>query len=278
MGRATESLSSIPRVVLSALLVSWLVACGPSADGEGSAAGDDAGSSAAAEDGERGPEVPDTPVGALLSRALEHHDPDDVWSHRPIELRWVSLRPDGTERVASLLIDNTTGHFGLEMDHRGHHLEYEAEGDETTILVDGSTAASPEAREALSLDREAGLMWRNYFHFLVGLPMKLTDPGASLDEDPMPTRFQDREVLAIQATYATDDGYPYWAFYFDPDSAELVGARFWREGPEMDGEYIVMEGAAEAGSLRIPASRAWYMNADDEYLGTDEVRGLTVGP
>lgn len=231
----------------------------------------------AAEAGSRVRETPDTPAGALLSRALEHHDPDDVWSQRPIELQWVSLRPDGTERVASLLIDNTTGLFGLEMDHGGYDLEYEAKGDQARVLVDGSREVSPEAREALSLDREGGLMWRNYFHFLVGLPMKLTDPGASLDEGPVSTRFQDREVLAIQATYATDDGYPYWAFYFDPGSSALVGARFWREGPDVDGEYIVMEGTAESGSLRIPASRAWYTSADDEYLGTDEVRGLTVG-
>ena len=37
-----------------------------------------------------------------------------------------------------------------------------------------------------------------------------------------------------------------------------------------------MEGEIESGAFRIPARRRWYMNADDAFLGTDEVRALEV--
>ena len=220
--------------------------------------------------------IPRTPAGELLGRALAHHDPDAQWLRRPIVLQWVSSQPGNEERVADLAIDNRRGAFALNMRHRGHHLDYHVEGDELSVKVDGSTEISPDVREAVSLHREDGLMWRNYFLFLVGLPMKLTDEGASMAPQTESTRFQGEAVQAIHVTYETDDGYPHWAFYFDPVSAALVGARFWRQAPDGDGEYIVMEGEIESGALRMPARRHWYMNADDAFLGTDEVRGLEL--
>ena len=221
--------------------------------------------------------TPDTPAGALLSRALEHHDPEGVWGRRPIRLEWVSSRPDGSDYTTEIRIDDAAARFDLEMDRDGYLMEYRVRDGELDVVVDGSAEIGSDARAALALDREGGLMWRNYYHFLAGLPMKLTDPGTLLADSVVATSFQGREVLAVRATYETDGGYPHWEFYFEPDSAALVGARFWREGRDVDGEYLVMEGVAGSAGLRIPATRMWYMNADDEYLGADEVRELTVG-
>lgn len=222
--------------------------------------------------------IPATEAGALLRRSLAYHDPEALWLRRPLVLEWVSTQPDADERVAELAIDNTRGSFALDMHHRGHDLDYTVEGGELSVQVDGTTEITAEVQEAVSLHREDGFMWRNYFTYLAGLPMKLTDDEATLADAVQRTRFQGEAVDAIEVTYETADGYPHWAFYFDPESAALMGARFWRLDPDRDGEYIVMEGLVEAGSLTLPNRRHWYMNADDRYLGTDEVRALRVVP
>lgn len=221
--------------------------------------------------------LPSTPAGRLVARSVDFHDPEGVWWSRPVSLRWVSSRPGGEERVARLAIDDGGSHFHLDMELRGHQLEMALQDGSLHTAVDGSRDFTPEVAELLRLDREEGLYWRNYFLFLVGLPMKLTDPGAELAEEVASTEFDGRPVEAVRVRYDTDDGYPWWEFYFEPADGRFVGARFWREGPDVDGEYITMEGLAEAGPLRIPEVRRWYTNARGEHLGTDRVEGLEVG-
>jgi len=261
---------------LVACLAWGVVACGPAADRESAESqGVDSRDPPTITAAPRA--LPETSTGELLDRSFRYHDPDNVWDRQPIRLQWVSTRPGGERRVATVAIDNAAGRFELEMEFRGALLEMDVEGEDATVRVDGSTDIDQETRDRLRLDLEGGLYWRNYFLFLVGLPMKILDPGTGLAEAPTSARFEGREVQAIHATYETADGYPNWEFYFDPDTAGLVGARFWREARDVDGEYIVMSGVAEAGPLRIPQVRDWYMSDDGEHLGTDEVRGLHVG-
>lgn len=221
-----------------------------------------------------------TPADRLVARSVDFHDPEGVWWSRPLGLRWVSSRPGGEERIARLEIDNAASTFELEMELRGHALEMSVDGDSVRTLVDGAPAegASAEVRERLRLHREDGLYWRNYFLYLVGLPMKLADPAAELAEAPDTVEFGGRRVLGVTVRYDPDDRYPWWELYFAPDDARLVGARFWNEGRDADGEHITMVGLAEAGPLRLPAERRWYTNAGAEHLGTDRVEGLEVGP
>lgn len=221
--------------------------------------------------------LPSTPAGRLVARSIDFHDPRGAWWSRPIRLRWVSSRPGGERRVASLEIDNAAGAFDVEMELRGHALEMAVTGDSARTLVDGSPDPPPDVRERLRLDREGGVYWRNYFLFLVGLPMKLADAGAELGAEARSTTFQGREVRAVTVRYDPQDRYPWWELYFAPDDARLVGARFWNRGRDADGEYITMEGLSEAGWLRLPRTRRWYTNAADEHLGTDRVEGLSVG-
>ena len=80
----------------------------------------------------------------------------------------------------------------------------------------------------------------------------------------MPTR--------LRVTYDEGVGDDTWYFYFDPRSYALVGYRFYHDPAKNDGEYIVLEGESEIGSLRLPRTRKWYTHADDRHLGTDTIR------
>jgi hypothetical protein len=155
-------------------------------------------------------------------------------------------------------------------------LEYRTQGSQWTAAVDGNIDLEPEVMDRMRLSREEGMFWRDYFSFLAGLPMKLRDPGTIIDPTPISTTFEGSDVLALRVSYDPDVGGDTWYFYFDPDSASLVGCRFYHDESANDGEYIVLEGLIESGGVRIPRNRRWYVNADGRFLGADQIRSLEL--
>lgn len=218
-----------------------------------------------------------TAAEALLGRTVAFHDPTGVWGRRAVTLTWMGTDSSGQERVAldiSLEPDGST--FSMSGRYAGSAIEYATTATGYTATVDGTTEISAATGERMRVHREDGMFWRSYFGFLVGLPMKLRDPGTHLDPEPSETEFLGRRVHAIRATYDPEIGGDTWYFYFDPETDQLVGCRFYHDERLNDGEYIVFEGLIEAEGLRIPRHRSWYVNADGRFLGADEITRLEV--
>jgi len=219
-----------------------------------------------------------TAAEELLARSIAFHDPGGLWTTRPIELTWSSTGPGGEERILLDMVFTANGRsFRMNGHYQGTPIEYEVEGNEVRARVDGKTDLDEATRTKVHLDREDGLLWRNYFRFLSGLPMNLRDPGAHIDPGPERTTFMGQPVDSIRVTYDPEVGTETWAFYFHPDTARLVGCRFRKADPSKPGEYIVLDGLVEAEGLRLPKHRRWYMSEDDRYLGDDTITRLAVG-
>jgi hypothetical protein len=60
-----------------------------------------------------------------------------------------------------------------------------------------------------------------------------------------------------------------WYFYLDKTTAQLRHYQFYHDEAANDGEYILLSGEANIEGIKMPKERAWYMNGDDRYLGTD---------
>lgn len=101
-----------------------------------------------------------------------------------------------------------------------------------------------------------GLFWRDYYGDLAGLPMKLRDPGTLIDPDVAATDFIGRQIQSIRVTYDAELGGDTWYFYFDPESAQLVGRRFYHDEAANDGEYI----ASRSCSAKPSSSSAPYLS------------------
>ncbi len=254
---------SPPRLLLTGLLAS-LMACSVPPDAE---RGDFVGST----------DDPAT-IDSLSSErvrdlAIAFHDPGALWDSGRFELTLDETRPDGPTRRTTLLLDNGAGHYRIRSESDGHVSERVLEGDTLVrATLDGSTNVTPEQAEELRLSSEAALRTRDYYLFLYGLPMKLRDPGTILDPDVVSTTFRDRAALEVRVSYDPSVGSDIWYFYFDPVSYEMFGYRFYHDESAGDGEYIVLEGLAEVGGLRLPAARTWYTHQGDRLLGTDVIR------
>ncbi|WP_419162973.1 DUF6503 family protein [Candidatus Palauibacter sp.] len=221
-----------------------------------------------------------TPALDLVARSVAFHDPEGVWGSREVSMSWVGTDGEGAERVAvDLEFGADERDFALSGRYRGSTIEYATTVDGWSASVDGIAEADlAEAdRERMRLHREDGMFWRSYYGFLAGLPMKIADPGAHVAPDIIETTFMDREVLAVRITYDAEVGGDTWYFYFEPETAQLAGCRFFHDESANDGEYIVFEGLSEGDGLRLPRMRAWYVNADGRHLGTDEAGMIRVG-
>jgi len=175
-----------------------------------------------------------------------------------------------------LLIDNSTGRFGIAAERDGARIGGKLRDRGCELRLNGSSHFGDEEREKYRLTCERLEWLRNYYVYLWGLPMKLLDAGTVLDPNVLSTTYQDRPVEALRVTYDPEVGSDVWYFYLDPETHALAGYRFFHDEAKGDGEYITFDGTIEAGGLRLPQARAWYTNAEDRYLGTDTLVSLQV--
>jgi hypothetical protein len=212
---------------------------------------------------------------ALLTESIAYHDPGGRFAEGRFEISLSESRPDGTERRTQILLDNGAGVFSMtRAGAGGRRVELVVRGDRVEATLDGSASFTDEEAERFRLRPDEARRTRNYYLFLYGLPMKLRDPGARLDPEVKETEFQGRAAHELRVTYEEEVESDTWYFYLDPDTAALIGYRFYHDESANDGEYIVLSGEAEGGGLRLPRTRAWYRHQDDGYLGTDTIETI----
>jgi hypothetical protein len=214
----------------------------------------------------------------LVERSTAHHDPRGVWESRAVE---ITAEVQLAERLATergyaartdrVRIHEAAGEFHYRSQKGADVIEIFGDGVAFNAKLNGSTEISAADREKHGLGAGRLVRWRDYFGYMFGMPMKLSDPGTKLDPDVDRVEFAGREVLALRVTYSPEVGGDVWYFYFDPQSYALVGCRFYHDEAQNDGEYIVFEGEISGGGLTLPKRRLWHMNRDGEFIASDEI-------
>lgn len=110
---------------------------------------------------------------------------------------------------------------------------------------------------------------RNYYTYLWGLPIKLTDSGTILGKQVEMSEFNSKKAYKLRVSYDPNVGSDVWYFYFDPKSYKLLGYRFYHDEAKNDGEYIYLEDEIKVAGMRLPKVRKWYTHQEDKFLGTD---------
>lgn len=215
----------------------------------------------------------------LIERSIAYHDPEGVWETAAVALRLVESRPDRPPRRTEMRLDAGAGRVAVTRDSGAGAARFEIHGEEiVSRSVDGETTLSEEALAEAGLGAETVRRLRDYYLYLWGLPMKLRDPGAIFDPEPVPDTWEGQEALRVRVTYDPEVGGDTWYFFFDPGTARLLGYRFHHDETENDGEYILLGGEISGGGLRLPAKRSWYWNDGRGFLGEDEAVALEVEP
>ena len=212
----------------------------------------------------------------LLTRSMAFHDPDSKWTKCRFSLVIDMQMPDRPVRTSQVVIDNEKGTFELSVLQRGHMLKWMVDGKDSVEVEMDFRKPAPDMADSMNLTPDRARRWRDYYAYLYGLPMKLTDEGVNIQEGVINTSFNGQEVLALKVTYDEKVGSDVWYFYFNPNTYAMVGYRFYHDEAKNDGEYIVLDGMSIQNGMRIPRDRTWYMNADDKLLGTDYLVEMDV--
>ena len=136
------------------------------------------------------------------------------------------------------------------------------------MTLDGRKDVTDEERRQHGIECDRLRRLRDYYVYLWGLPMKLRDPGTRLGAVQL-TSLLHRPVYGLQVTYSPDVGNDTWYVYFDRETSELVGYRFFHDEMKNDGELILLGGTFSEDGVRLPQVRAWFTHLDDRHLGTD---------
>ena len=125
-----------------------------------------------------------------------------------------------------------------------------------------------------NLNCERANMYKNYYTYLYGLPMKLKDLGARLSNSVERKVFQGKTYLVLRISYDESVGSDNWYVYINPETYAMEIYQFFKtdvNGNEIEtsGEYILLSDETVINGIKMPKNRAWFYNKDDLYLGTD---------
>jgi hypothetical protein len=205
----------------------------------------------------------------LLEKTIQYHDPNDNWDTFNSTLKFGQETPDDSNAFRWAHINNTEGSFAFWQEKEEGKIKHFIKDNVCEHTVAGKADFSEETAKKYKLNCKRTQLWRDYYTYLYGLPMKLKDSGTLLSDAVLDTTFMDKSCWAISITYDEEVGKDKWYFYLDKSTFALIGYRFFHDESKNDEEYIVLKEEAIVQGVRIPKVRSWYYNLDDKFLGTD---------
>ena len=211
----------------------------------------------------------------LINKSTNYHDPHDTWSKYDWNLEIIESRPDGRIRRAEVVLNPGADKFQLVQHESGHSIGRNYAQGVYSNTYDSNSEYSEDIVNKFRLNEKYNKLYKNYYEYLWGMPMKLNDDGTQLgavyEKD-----FFGQNSLELQVKYDEAVGDDIWYFYFDPESYQLLGYKFYHDETKNDGEYILFQDELEMNGVKLPKKRSWYMNFDQKFIGMDEVIDLAV--
>ena len=205
----------------------------------------------------------------LLSNTIKYHDPNNNWESFNGKLQITMEIPDKSSRESEININLPNEYFYSKAIKDNNTTEFILDKDDCKILYNGKSDFSEEIAKDNRLSCERATMYKNYYTYLYGLPMKLKDPGTIIQEKVTLKKFKGKEYLVLKVNYKEGVGKDVWYFYFNPKTYAMEVYQFFHEESKNDGEYILLTGLKNVEGIKMPKNRAWYTNKENKLLGTD---------
>lgn len=210
----------------------------------------------------------------LLKATAQYHDPLQRWQHFNDTLIVEMTTPKQSPRMSTVVINLKTDYFSLNATRDNVNTTYTIHKNDCDLSLNGATNFSEADAKRHNLNCDRAYMMKNYYTYLYGLPMKITDPGAIIQNKVTKTNFKGKDYLMLQVSYTENVGDDVWSFYFNPQTFALEVYQFFKTDEHRNlikdsGEYILLSEETEIGGIKMPKIRKWYYNKDDQFLGTD---------
>jgi len=209
----------------------------------------------------------------LLEKAIAYHDPNGNWFSFSSNFKVTMTTPNQSPRVSDININLPAEFFSVTANRDGNTQTYTVDKSNCSLFYN-TTKLNKDAAKEKKMTCERANMYKNYYTYLYGLPMKLKDKGTNINAKVDRKIFKGKDYLVLKASYDKAVGSDVWYFYFDPESYAMKVYQFYKTGDkgnvtEGSGEYILLTEEETVSGIKMPKIRAWYYNKDDKYLGTD---------
>ena len=145
----------------------------------------------------------DVTAKQLLDKTIAYHDPNNTWSTFNGEFTVVMTTPNNSDRKSKINIDLPKELFSVTAKRDSVTTTYTINKGICEMRYNGKLLDSIQAKEKnLSCDRAQ--LYKNYYTYLYGLPMKLKDPGTNLIDTVDKKTFKGKDYLVLKVTY--DEG------------------------------------------------------------------------
>ncbi|MTI41433.1 DUF6503 family protein [Fulvivirga lutimaris] len=211
----------------------------------------------------------------ILSNSISYHDPNGFWNSFQGNLKIDLNQPDGSNRKSDINIDLPKAEFSMT-ERRGEDVVTRVIDKEgCSILFNGRSDFSKEESKKFGLTCDRASMYKNYYTFLYGLPMKLKDSGTILHNELEQVEFKGNDYLKLKITFEEGVGTDTWYIYLNPETYAMEVYQFYHDETKNDGEYILLSELIEYRGMQIPKVRKWYTNKEDKWLGTDDLVSIS---
>lgn len=204
----------------------------------------------------------------LLEKAIQFHDPNGNWNTFKGELFVTMETPKNADRKSKINIDLPNQYFSVLAKRDTIITEFIVDKENCSFSLNGKQDLSEDLKKKYSLNCERAELYKNYYTYLYGLPMKLKDDGTIIHQKVEKRQFKGKDYLVLKATYNKEVGKDTWYFYFNPETFAMEVYQFFKDTKD-SGEYILLSGIETINAIKMPKVRAWYYNKDNNYLGTD---------
>lgn len=205
----------------------------------------------------------------LIDKSIAFHDPQSNWNDFNAQLNFITERADKPDSKRKVTIDNKGKSFSFYGQYDEGLLNYEVEKDMPKALWNGKEEVPEDMAKKYRISPDRATMYRNYYTYLYGMPMKLKDEGTIIHPEVTRVKYYGKTYDKVKVTYDPSVGDDIWYFYFNTDTHALESYQFFHDESKNDGEYILFEELKEIQGVKIPRIRKWYYNKDEKFLATD---------
>ncbi|MGB3183721.1 MAG: DUF6503 family protein [Cyclobacteriaceae bacterium] len=200
-----------------------------------------------------------SPAEELLDKTISYHDPENRWAEYTADITQNSrMMREGDDttliRTRRISMDNGRAYFSMEQEADGYTVRRTVAADSMCMSEWDKPELTAEDSTTMALNCDRAEMMRNYFRYLIGLPMVLKDEGTQLSDQVASEQLFGQSYRTLTVNYEGDE--PEWTFFIDTTDYRLAAARFVKA--DSTGEYIVFNDEAEDKGIRHVGSFYWY--------------------
>ena len=209
----------------------------------------------------------------FVEKAIAYHDPNGHWPKFSGNFKVTMTTPNQSPRISDISINLPAEFFSVTAQRDSITQTYTVGKTDCSLFYNETRLDEATAKEK-KMTCERANMYKNYYTYLYGLPMKLKDKGTNIDSKVERKSFKGKDYLVLKVTYDETVGSDVWYFYFDQKTYAMEVYQFYKTDnkgnvKQDSGEYILLTEEETVNGIKMPKVRAWYYNKDDNYLGTD---------